>query len=219
MPAEPVVAVGSLRFVQDGLHNCGTVSMLISWVSLHPNEAARMVRRLPNGAFRVDFAVGGEVTVTPKDLAAARKVKVTTCPENNQWSQIVLTAFAILKNGGKAPNFKLIEWMDASEFGYALGGQAGGYYFIKPEVAILKDGRPKLGAPVPLETLHRKLLSLRGLPLTAYTNRRIHIWSVLAYDGAKRRVQVRNPRRRQAVWMPLADFRDKYELLVFNGAP
>src|SRR5687767_8433921 len=59
-PAGVPVVPKSLGFVQKGLHNCGTVAMLLSWAKLHPREAATLVRRQSDGTYTVLFT-GGDI--------------------------------------------------------------------------------------------------------------------------------------------------------------
>lgn len=214
----PVVTVKpkGLNFVQDELHNCGTVAMLLSWATQNPQAAKSLVQRLPHKHYRVRFPGVGPVTVTPNDLKHARKVGLISAPENDPWAAIVLTAFTKLKSPPKRLNFKAIEWIYAGEIGYCLTGGNYGSYDIKPMVTNAR-GMMQLKPAVTPTMLDQQLRMLRGRPAVAYTNRYIHIWAILDYDARRHRVQVRNPRRSSSVWMPLSEFRQRFQLIVYKS--
>jgi hypothetical protein len=73
------VAPRSLSFVQDGLHNCGTVAMLISWASARPREASSLVRSLPDGSFRVSFPGSNPVAVSARAGLGAARGRIALC--------------------------------------------------------------------------------------------------------------------------------------------
>jgi hypothetical protein len=212
-PRTVAVAPRSLNFVQDGLHNCGTVAMLISWAKTYPREAAALVRKQANGRYRVQFRGMGAVEVSPTDLSLARRKSVVRSAGSDRWAEIVLTAFTKLKSAGAKPNFALIEWIYAGEIAQCLTGRDSKVINIKP-MSQGSAGQVRLGASVSLATLDKQLKALHGVPAVAYTNRCIHIWSILNYDAPRRLVQVRNPRRLRSVWMPLTEFRRKFQLMV-----
>jgi len=223
LPGVPV-APKSLNFVQKGLHNCGTVAMLLSWARLHPREAARLVRRQSDGSYTVHFAGDNTATVTAVQLKEARKVQLVQCANDDRWAEIVLTAFAKFVPARYAPtdngprpalDFSNIEWISPTELGEMLSGERFKAFAIKPERVDAKR-RLQVGPPVATELLDRELRSMRNRPAAALTNRRVHIWAVLDYDAARKRVYARNPRRAQGVWMSLAEFREKFQLVVYG---
>jgi len=211
--ASTAITPRSLSFVQDGLHNCGTVAMLISWASAYPREAARLVRRQANGSYLVKAAGQATVVVTAANLASANKAGVVLAPRDDRWSEIVLTAFTIRQSGNPIPNFKTIEWLYAGDIGDFLTGRQCAVFDIKPEMTDA-SGRLKVGAPVTPVELEKQLKKYQGNPTVAYTNRRIHIWSVLGYDARRKLVRMRNPRHRQSLSMPLSTFRQKFQMIV-----
>ena len=203
-----------LSFQQDGLHNCGTVSMLMAWANRHPGQAAKMVRRLPDSSFRVAFPnpKAGTVAVSPRDIAMARRVRLVRCASGDVWPLAVLTAFARLKSRGAKPDFHATEWIYAGEIARCLAPGASSIFHIKP--MDQRKGRISIGAPVALPRFEAHLRRVASRPTVAYNNRCVHIWAVLGYDARRKMVRARNPRRAQSVWMPLRLFRDQFQILV-----
>lgn len=203
-----------LSFTQDGLHNCGTVAMLVSWAHLHPDKAADLVRKQPDGSFVVSPAGADEIRVTATDLAEAAKARMIHTEADDRWAEIVLTAFTKLKCGTGTLDFRVTDWIYAGEIGTFLTGSDTGNYAIKMETQDA-NGRMQMGKPVPVSELEARLKELKGKPLVAYTNRLIHIWSVLDYDDARSRLLVRNPRSKSSIWMPIARFQQRFQVLVY----
>lgn len=207
----------ALDFLQVGLHNCGTIAMLVSWARWHPQEAANLVHRQPNGYYQVHFTGMGPVIVTPAELQQARKVQLVESQHGEHWAEVVLTAFTKLKSQPGHLNFKAIEWVYAGEIGSCLSQQPFGRFDIKPMSADAR-GMVQMGPAVSPAALDQQFRLLHGHPAVAYTNRCIHIWAILDYDAKRHLIHARNPRRTASVWMPLAAFRDKFQLLVYaNG--
>jgi len=204
----------SLAFAQDRLHNCGTLAMLISWASAHPRESARLVWRQPDGGWLVAFRGAPVVTVTAADLDAARKGGLVRTEHGDEWARVVLTAFIKLRSGPGQLDLTSTDWIYAGEIASCLTGRPTSVFEIKPEVQD-PSGRIRVGTAVPLAALKEQLRALRGKPVVAYTNRRIHIWSVLDYDAGRSRVLVRNPRRAAGQWMPVSQFRTRFQILVY----
>ena len=203
-----------LSFTQDGLHNCGTIAMLISWANAHRQEAADLVRRQHDGNYLVSFRGADAIAVAADDLVAAAKSKLVRTDQQDPWPRVVLTAFVKLKCRPGPLDFRATDWIYAGEIGECLTDAPTGVFEIKPET-LDRKGRIQVGKPVALSVLNAKLSPLRGRPLVAYTNRRVHIWAVMDYDAARSRVLVRNPRRRTSEWLPVSDFSQRFQLLVF----
>ena len=208
------VRVGSMSFIQDGLHNCGTVAMLLSWAKTRPQEAAELVRREENGSYRVMFT-GESVVVTPTDLAAARKARVVTTAKDDDWARVVLTGFIKLKSGSGRLKFKVTDWIYAGEIAERLSDSPTWSSALKNE-SVDRHGRIRVGRPISTAAIKSELNSLRGKPMVAYSNRRIHIWAVMAYDPKHGRVLMRNPRQQNSAWMTAKEFGQKFELIVYS---
>ena len=214
-PHGTALRLRSLDFVQDGLHNCGTIAMLISWAKTHQQDAASLVWRQPDGSYLVAFRGAESVRVTADDLKAGTKSRLVRTRQGDEWARIVLTAFTKLKCGQGRLDFRVADWVYAGEIASCLTGAQTGVFEIKQETLDAK-GRPQVGRPVPLSALKEKLNTLRGKPLVAYTNRRVHIWAVMAYDPAKLRVLVRNPRLQNSSWLSIGQFSQRFQLLVYT---
>lgn len=188
--------------------------MLMAWASRHPEQAAQMVRRLPDNSFRVAFpsARAWPVAVSPRDLARARRVRLVRCARGDDWPLVALTAFARLKSRTAQPDFQATEWIYAGEIARCLARGPSSIFHIKPMAH--RQGRITIGAPVALPRFEAHLRRIAGLPTVAYNNRCVHIWAVLGYDARRKMVRARNPRRAQSVWMPLRAFRDQFQILV-----
>ena len=102
----------------------------------------------------------------------------------------------------------------SGSIGFCLTGKDTDIFDIKPE-SVDRKGRIGLGQPVSLWALNSKLTALRGKPLVAYTNRRVHIWAVLDYDARGSRVLIRNPRRPTSEWITVSQFRERFQLMVY----
>lgn len=189
--------------------------MLISWAKVHPGEAAKLVWKQHDGGYIVMFKAGGSVPVSSEDLVAAGKSRLIRTEQNDEWAKVVLTAFVKLKCGSGALDFSATDWIYAGEIGSCLTGRPSASFDIKPET-LDEKGRIHVGQPVALPILREKLKSLRGKPMVAYTNRRIHIWAVMGYDPAHTRVLVRNPRLRTSQWISEKEFRQRFQLLVYT---
>lgn len=203
----------SLSFTQSGLHNCGTVAMLISWAYTRPGKAAGLVEEHKDGSYWVKTASGQEIIVSPADLKAAEDANTISCKPDDPWSRIVLTAFIKSKSDAGKLDFKAIEWIYAGDIAEFLsGGQSGGFE-IKPET-VASNGAITVGKPVSLERLNKALTNFKGYPMVAYTNRRVHIWAVLDYDPDQRRILIRNPRKATSEWVALSEFSSRFQLIV-----
>ena len=224
-PSDPVKAIAlkpsgtpicpkSLAFMQDGLHNCGTIAMLISWAKVHPDQAANLVWKQQDGGYLVIFKGADLVIVSDEDLVAAVKAKVVRTEGNDPWARIVLTAFTKLKGGSGPLDFRSTDWIYAGEIAPCLTGSPTASFDIKPE-KMDKNGRITVGQPVALPLLKEKLNAMRGKPAVAYTNRRVHIWALMSYDPAHARILVRNPRLRMSEWLSEKEFRQRFQLLVY----
>lgn len=208
----------NVAFTQDGLHNCGTIAMLIAWVHSYPARAARLVTRIPDGTYLVWFRGMSPIDVSPSDLAAARNARIIKAASDDRWAAIVLTAFTKTKSSPHRLDFNATDWIYAGEIGRTLSGWSASSFNLKAE---FQDSRRRIqvGHPIALELIKAKLSQLRGFPVVAYTNRRIHIWAIMDYDQGKGRVLVRNPRRAHPEWMDLPLFSRKFQLLVYTVAP
>lgn len=204
----------SLTFVQDGMHNCGTVAMLISWAKTHPQEAAALVSWQSGVGYTVSFPHDKPVRVTSADLAAAKKARLVRTGPNDEWSRVVLTAFTRQKCQSGRLNFRVTDRIYAGEIAFSLTGGYLGNFEIKPET-LDKRGRINVGKPVSQWVLKQKLAALRDKALVAYTNRRVHIWAVLDYDPGGSRVLIRNPRLAESEWVSVLEFSRRFQLLVY----
>lgn len=214
-PAGIPVRPKNLLFTQDGLHNCGTIAMLISWAKSRPQDAAKLVRKQPNGNYQVLFHGISPVGVSAKDLAAASKARILKPDNTNNWAKVVLTAFVKVKCGSGPLDFRSIEWIYAGEIGSYLTGTEAEVYNIKEESQDT-EGRITLGKPVSIAELERIMTAISGKPAVAYSNRRIHIWAVLAYDRKRALILVRNPRRKNSQWLTITEFRRKFQAIVYE---
>lgn len=201
-------------FTQDGLHNCGTIAMLISWANIHPQQAESLVKKQQDGSYLVSFKETDTVRVTKNDLAAASKARILHVKQGDEWAEIVLTAFTRKKCGSGPLNFRVTDWIYPGEIGNCLTGGELKNFIIK-NGSLDANSRIQVGPPVSSSILKATLKSLKGKPAVAYTNRLIHIWAIMDYDAARSKILLRNPRRKSSEWMSVADFGQRFQIITY----
>ena len=206
------IAPHSLIFVQKGLHNCGSISMLEAWARLNPGPRSRLVYRQKDGSYRVYFAGAGVVNVQHADLAAAEKFRVVEPRPGDPWAEVVLVAFARSLRPGGTLSLGSTEWVDAGKMGQLLTTASPRALYFKPDLRAPESLAAGTN-PISLDKMDVTFKATRDHPAVLYTNHLIHIWSVEAYDPAHRRVRARNPRRTSAEWVALPDLRTRFEMV------